>query len=464
MYGPTHAVVVGGGLAGMLAATVLAGHPTVGTVTVVERDELPDDATERRGLPQGHHAHVLMSSGARIIEGLLPGVTRAWLDAGAHRLGLPHGYVMLLPQGWLPRWETEEFVVSCSRALLDHVVRQRVRRRAGVRVLDRSRVTGLLGDAGRVTGVRVRREGVDEELPAALVVDASGRASRSPRWLAELGAGPVTEDLVDSGLRYATRIFRAPQPAARGFPVVNVQADPTRRRPGQTAALVPIEGGRWLVTLSGTRGGEPPADERRFVAFARGMRHPVVGDLIADAEPLGPVRVTNSTANRRRRFDKMDRWPAGFVVLGDAVASFNPVYGHGMSVAAKEAAILRAELDRLGLAPGLAGSVQRAVAAVADEGWQHAAGSDIRFPDVRGAAPSTIDRIRWRYQDRLFRTALDRRPIAEELIRVFSLSAPSSRLRSPRVALATLRGPRAAPPSEPPFTARELAVVRHDAL
>ncbi|MFJ6198169.1 FAD-dependent oxidoreductase [Micromonospora sp. NPDC092111] len=464
MHGPTHAVVIGGGLAGMLAASVLADHPQVDTVTIIERDELPDGPAERRGLPQGHHAHVLMSSGARLIETLLPGTTQAWLAAGAHRLGLPQGYVMLLPQGWLRRWETEEFVVSCSRAVLDHVVRQQVRRRPKFRVLDRARVTGLAGDAGRVTGVRLSRDGTDEVLPAGLVVDATGRASRAPHWLAELGAGPVPEDVVDSGLRYATRVFRAPEPALRGFPVVNVQADPTQHRPGQTAALMPIEGGRWLVTLSGTRGGEPPADEQRFVAFARSMRHPVVGDLIADAEPLGPVRVTNSTANRRRRFDGMRHWPEGFVVLGDAVASFNPVYGHGMSIAAKEVAVLRAELDRQGLGPRLAGTVQRAVAAVADEGWGHAAGSDSRLPGTRGAAPSVIDRMLWRYQDRLFRTALDRRPIAEELIRVFSLSAPSSRLLSPRMVLATILGPRAAPPAEPPFTDLELGMVGRGAV
>jgi flavin-dependent dehydrogenase len=433
------AVILGAGLAGLLAAAALTPHYDV---TLIERDQLPDGPENRRGLPQGHHAHVLMSSGARIVDELLPGTVDEWIAAGAHRLGLPHGYVMLLPQGWLPRRPTGEFVISCSRALLDHVVRRRVLARPGVRLLDGTTAAGLTGDARRVTGVRTPQE----ILKCDLVVDATGRGSRLTHWLAELGRPDVPQQVVDSGLRYATRLFRAP---AGDFPIVNIQADPGRGRPGQTAALMPIEDGRWLVTLSGTRGGEPPADEDGFVAFARAMRHPIVGDLIAAAEPIGPVRVTNTTANRRRRYDRIREWPEGLVALGDAVAAYNPVYGHGMSIAAKQALILRDRAD------------QAAITAAAAEGWEHAAGSDVRFPDVRGAAPTAADRLIWRYQHRLFRTALDRPEVAAELVRVFSLNAPPARLFRPRTVLATARGPRSAPPAEPPFTPAERAVAAY---
>ncbi|MEV6635659.1 enterotoxin [Actinoplanes sp. NPDC051470] len=432
-----HAIVLGAGLAGLLATAALTPRYDV---TLIERDTLPSEPDHRRGLPQGHHAHVLMSSGARIVDDLLPGTVDAWIAAGAHRLGLPHGYVMLLPQGWLPRRPTGEYVISCSRALLDHVLRQRVLARPNVRIMDGTTVDGLTGDARRVSGARTQ----ETILNGDLVVDATGRGSRLTHWLGELGVPEVPQQVVDSGLRYATRLFRAP---AGDFPIVNIQADPTLGRPGQTAALMPIEDGRWLVTLSGTRGGEPPAGEDEFVAFARAMRHPIVGDLIAGAEPLGPVRVTNTTANRRRRYDRVREWPAGLVALGDAVAAYNPVYGHGMSIAAKQALILRDRVD------------QAAITAAAAEGWGHAAGSDVRFPGVRGAAPARTDRLVWRYQHRLFRTALDRPDVAEELVRVFSLNAPATRLFRPRTVLATARGPRSAPPAEPPFTDAERAVA-----
>jgi 2-polyprenyl-6-methoxyphenol hydroxylase-like FAD-dependent oxidoreductase len=457
---PRTAVVLGAGLAGMLAAAALARHPEVGAVTVLDRDRLEPGPAPRRGLPQGRHAHVLMSSGVRAIETLLPGTTDRWLAAGAHRIGLPDGYVMLLPQGWLPRWPGEQFVISCSRGLLDWVVRQRLLELPRVRLLDQTEATELCGDASAVTGVRVRdRAGAARVLDAALVVDATGRGSRTPRWLAALGGPPVAEDIVDSGLRYATRIFRAPPAAAREFPVVNVQADPEHDRPGQTAALMPIEDGRWLVTLSGTRGGQPPSDESEFVRFAAGMRHPIVAELIAGAEPLGAVAVTNGTANRRRHFERLPTWPDGLVVCGDAVATYNPVYGHGMTVAALGATALGAELSRRGLGPGLAAAVQRRVAQAATAAWGHATGTDIRFPDTVGRAPTRAERLLWRYQSRLMRTALDRPEIAREVIEVFTLSAPASRLLRPRVAWATLRGPRRPPLGTPPFTPAERALL-----
>jgi 2-polyprenyl-6-methoxyphenol hydroxylase-like FAD-dependent oxidoreductase len=458
----TSAVVLGAGLAGLLAAAALARAPGIGDVVLVERDRLEPGPQPRRGLPQGRHAHVLMSSGARVIESLLPGTTDRWLAAGAHRIGLPDGYVMLLPQGWLPRWSTRHFVVSCSRALLDWVVREQVLALPGVRLADQTEAVGLCGDRSRVDGVDVRdlRDGSRRRLDAGIVVDATGRGSRAPRWLEALGLPGPAEDVVDSGLRYATRVFRAPPAAAARFPIVNVQADPEQDRPGQTAALMPIEHGQWLVTLSGTRGGQPPADEREFVDFARGMRHPIVGDLIADAEPLGPVSVSNSTANRRRRFERLPDWPDGLVVLGDAVASYNPVYGHGMSVAAHGAATLGAALAELGTAPGLARAAQHRIAATAADAWGHATGTDIRFPGARGRPPSRAERALWRYQSRLMRTALGRPGVARELVEVFTLSAPASRLIRPRIALATLLGPhRNAAPDQPPFTVTERAML-----
>jgi 2-polyprenyl-6-methoxyphenol hydroxylase-like FAD-dependent oxidoreductase len=456
------AVVLGAGLAGMLAAAALRQHPEIHHVSIVERDRLEPGPQPRQGLPQARHTHVLMSSGARAVDELLPGMTDRWFAAGARRFGLPDGYVMLLPQGWLPRWPGEQYVIGCSRGLLDWVVRQRVLGLPGVDVRTRTEAVGLCGDSRSVTGVRVRDRvsGYEEVLDAALVVDATGRGSQAPHWLGALGVPPVAQDVVDSGLRYATRIFRAPATAPRDFPVVNVQADPEQDRPGQTAALLPIEDDQWMVTLSGTRGGQPSSAPDEFVPFAAGMRHPIVAELIAGAEPLGPVAVTNGTANRRRYYERLPVWPAGFVVVGDAVATYNPVYGHGMSVAAFGARILRAELATHGLRPELARAVQHRMASAAAPAWDLATGTDIRFPQAIGRTPARVERLLWRYQSRLFRTALGRPDIARDVVEVFTLSAPANRLIRPRVVWATLRGPRQPAIDTPPFTAAETAVPR----
>jgi 2-polyprenyl-6-methoxyphenol hydroxylase-like FAD-dependent oxidoreductase len=257
-------------MAGSLAAAALAADPGIASVTVVERDRLPAGPEHRKGLPQGHHAHVLMSGGARTVEALVPGTLERLAAAGAHRIGLPDGYVMLMPQGWLPRWTTDQYVISCTRALLDQVVRQAVFAMPGVRLREDTEVTGLTGDAAQVTGVQVRdrKTGAAAELPADFVVDATGRGSRARDWLAALGLPSVREDVVDSGLMYATRLFRAPGTAGEGFPVVNVQADPDSGGPGQTAALMPVEGGRWLVTAFG--GGGVRGIRTGHAASARG--------------------------------------------------------------------------------------------------------------------------------------------------------------------------------------------------
>ncbi|MFF7259192.1 FAD-dependent oxidoreductase [Streptomyces sp. NPDC008159] len=451
------AVVVGAGLAGLLAAAALRDHAEV---TVVERDALPDGPEARKGVPQARHAHLLWSGGARAMEELLPGVTEAWLAAGARRIPLPTGLVSLSAQGWVRRWPEMEFMIACSRDLLESVVRARLLAGPRVTVLERTEILGLTGDASRVTGVRVRMaDGEERLLPADLVVDAAGRGSRGTAWLDTLGVPPAPMEEVDSGLVYASRIFRAPE-GTEEYPVVNVQPNAEDPVPAQSATLVPVEGGRWLVTLSGTRGGQPTAKAEEFVAFARNVRHPVVGELISGAEPLTDVVVTRSTINRRRYFEKVSRWPDGFVAIGDAVATYNPIYGHGMSVAAQGALALREKVAAHGItAPGLARRVQRAVGVPVALAWELATGTDIRYPEAIGKRPNAVQRLFGLYVRRLMRTAVGRPLVFRAFLGVITLSAPAAALVRPEVVLAVLSGPVKDPLTGPPLTDREREIV-----
>ncbi|GAA3377272.1 FAD-dependent monooxygenase [Streptomyces sannanensis] len=455
---PRRAVVIGCGLTGMLAAAALSGFAD--DVTVVERDALPTGAVPRKGLPQAHHAHLLWSGGARAMESLLPGLTERLLAAGARRIPLPTGLVSMSAQGWFRRWPEMQFVLACSRDLLDWTVRELVMTDPRITVRDRTEPLGLEGSSGRVSGVRVRTpDGGEQLLEAALVVDAGGRGSRAPVWLSGLGVGPVREEKVDSGLAYATRIFRAPDGTA-DYPVVNVQADAREPRPGQTATIVPIEDARWLVTLSGTRNGQPTDSVAEFEDFARGVRHPVVGELIARAEPLTDVVVTRSTVNRRRYFEKVRDWPEGFIAIGDAVATYNPVYGHGMSVAAQGVLALRDELRAHGLrSAGTARRVQRAIARPVSVAWDLATGQDILYPGAVGKQPGAAARALRGYLDRLMLTATGRPLVAKALFDVMTLSAPATALLRPEVLLAVLRGPLLPRLSSPPLTERERGVL-----
>lgn len=464
LRGSAHAVVLGAGAAGTLAAAALARH--VEHVTLVERDELPDGPRPRRGVPQAHHAHLLMAGGARHIESLLPGTLDRLVASGAHRIGAPNDLVSCTAQGWTRRSPEIQFIMACTRPLLDWTLRQALLDDERISVRTGVSVDGLDGHLGRVAAVRLHEPSTGEihRLEADLVVDATGRGSAAERWLAELGVPAVPAETVDTGLAYATRLFRAPAGTEKGFPIVNVLAGLDGPHPGRGGVLLPVEDGRWMVTLSGMRDQAPPGDGAGFVEFARRLRHPVLAELIACARPDGPVRTTRSTANRRRRYDRLSAWPAGFVVTGDALASFNPVYGHGLSVAAKSAVTLRAALDRRGAGVWATAKgtrrLQRALAAAGADAWLLATGQDVFYPGAVGPSPGLAARVQRRYVERLMRSAEGRRALAAAVSDVLTLSAPLTRLFSPRVVAGTLLGPTGSPLTAPPFTADEKRVLQ----
>ncbi|MFE7835022.1 pyridine nucleotide-disulfide oxidoreductase [Streptomyces sp. NPDC057474] len=476
---PHTAVVIGASMAGMLAAAALAR--SVDEVIVLERDELPDRPRPRKGLPQGRHAHILLPSGRDAIDELVPGggVRKRLLAAGARERGLTSGLVTLGPQGWYRRsrhHDTYPLLIS-SRDLMDWTVRDAVLASTTRIKIRHASATGLLGTAERVTGVRVTDGGVtggggtggggtggggeaEETLRAELVVDASGRGTRVEHWLADLGISGIPKDVVDSGLVYATRLYRTPE-GAGAFPPAQVTADPAGGRPGRSGLLLPIEGDRWLVSLSGTRGAEPTASPDDFVPFARGLRHPIVSQLIADAEPLTEVLLSRSTRNERRYFEKSKEWPEGLLALGDAVATYNPVYGQGMSVAALGARALGRELDRTGIgAPGLARRAQRAAAKVVNAAWTMSVGQDQWFPEVRGKSPTIADRLLSGYTSRMARVATGSYRVSAAMCKVTTLQADALHLLHPALLLSTALGPVLPPLSGPPLTPEERRILR----
>lgn len=459
----THGVVLGGGLAGLLAARALSDH--VDRVTVVERDRYPDRPEPRKGVPQGRHAHILWSGGADAIEQLLPGTLARLDEAGTHRIGVKRDMVLYSAYGWQHRFPASHYALTCSRPLLEHTVRAEVLSDSRITVLQETEADTLLGTAERVTGARARsRDGAVHDLDADLVVDATGRGSRLTHWLRTLGVPAVDEETVDTGLTYATRVFRAPTTAPGTFPVVSVYADHRKAEPGRNGLVLPIEDGRWIITLSGTRGGEPGADDAGFLPFARSLRHGIVADLIEAAEPLTTVRITRSTLNRRLHLERVIHWPEGIVALGDAVVSLNPVHGHGMSVAAQSAALLAAELRRAGgVKPGLARTVQHGVSTTGDAPWLLSTSQDICYPDARIQVTDprlTTQAVQRRhFADLVTGAAMVNQRVNDALTAVTTLSAPLNTLENPELLMAMRQGGSRTPLNAPPLTATEAAVL-----
>jgi 2-polyprenyl-6-methoxyphenol hydroxylase-like FAD-dependent oxidoreductase len=418
----------------MLAAHVLARH--AGAVTVVERDILPDGPAHRRGVPQAHHAHLLWSNGARVIDELLPGTTDRLLDAGARRIGFQGDQVTLTVRGWQHRFPPTQFAILCTRPLLDWIVRDQILAPGGIDLRQGAEAAGLCGDRGRVTGVTVRDAGRGETttIEADLVVDATGRASGLRHWLPALGVAPPEQDVVDAGIGYATRLFTAPPGATTAFPAVNVGAPHSAGEPGHFGVVYPVEDDRWLVTLSCTRGGTLPAREDEFEAFARSrLGHPLVADLIGSTEPLTPVYRSHSGANRRLYPERHDGWPDGLLVAGDSLTAFNPVYGHGMSAAARCAAALDRELA----SGATARRAQAAISAAVDDPWILAASKDAGYAGCRiDATDPRLVGDHTEHQRRFADSIIDRSLVAPGVCAtvtdVISLSAGQAELGSSR--------------------------------
>ncbi|WP_227025087.1 FAD-dependent oxidoreductase [Streptomyces tsukubensis] len=448
-----HAVVIGAGLAGMLAAWVLREH--AGRVTVIERDRAPEGPKPRAGVPQGRHAHVLLPSGQRALDALLPGTVDRLLNDGARQVGMPEDMVQWQAGRWYLRTPASIHLLACTRPLIDWTVRERVRSDDRIHFTQSTEAAALLGDAGRVRGVRVRGRGAGDratrDIEADLVIDASGRSSASPLWLNEIGARAPREESIDTGLAYASQVFRAPEgepdPAFHCFYVLPNAAQPL------TAVLLRVEEGRWIASLSGPRGLEPPTDAEGFVDYASRYPHPHLRDWLSKAVAESPVVGGRHNANVRRYYEERGRLPAGFLAMGDALCAFNPIYGQGMSVAALGAVALRAALSDRDSVPTTA-RTQRALAAVARQAWEIAAGADKEIPGVEfygTARGATADAAAW-YLRRLQQRVPGNPTLGAAYRDVLALNAPLTTLFAPRNAADVLFTRVPATPEHPPLT------------
>jgi 2-polyprenyl-6-methoxyphenol hydroxylase-like FAD-dependent oxidoreductase len=463
MTGPKHGIVLGGGWAGMLAAQALSRH--FDTVVVLDRDVLPDGPRQRRGQPQARHGHILLSGGARIVDRLVPGTIDRLLAAGAHRVMLHRDLLTLGQHGWQHRFPSNQYAIMCGRPLMDWTVRERVLAAGRVELRQRTEALGLIGDRDRVTGVQVRdlAAGDTSSLAADLVVDATGRGSRLRNWFAALGLPEMEQDVVDAGMAYCSRIHQAPPGATTVFPPVNIGGKTGPSEPGRYGVIHPQEDGTWMVTLSGTRGATMPSDDEEFLAYARSLNDPLLADLITPAEALTPLFVSHFGANRRFFPERLPAWPDGLVVLGDALASFNPIYGHGMSAAARCVDALEERLRTTDFGPGEAAVTQQVVSAAVDDPWIMATSRDIEFVDclIRTTDARLIGGAedRRRFGDLIDAKAVRAASVSAKMADVVSLSASPSDLATSGFLALLSQDPMLPELTEPPLHAEELAAV-----
>jgi len=430
-----HAVVLGASMGGLLAARVLSDFYR--TVTVVERDQMPTSTAQRRGVPQGRHVHALWPRGSQILDELFPELLtelvtdggKLYDDGDSSKFYMSFGGHQFVRSGLFPHYQRLATSYQ-SRPFLEDHVRRRVRAIPNVNVMDEHDVVELTcnEDMSRVTGVSISSREHDEKhaLTADLVVDATGRGSRMPTFLESLGYGRPAEDEVVMRLAYTSQLLRIPPGM---YNELLVLTGPVPGRP-TAMALFTYEDNTWLLTAVGLAGLEPPADWAGMLRFIADLTPPEVLSALQSAEPLGEVARYRTPSSRWRRYDKMRRFPAGLLVFGDAICSFNPIYGQGMTVAALEAVALDRCLRRG--QDNLAPRFFRAAAKPIGVAWQLAVGGDLALPEIEGPRPLSV-RLVNKYVDRVQTAAETNLAVAGQFLKVAGFSSPPASLFAPSV-------------------------------
>ncbi len=443
----SHAIVIGGSMVGSAIAAMVADR--FDRVTILERDWVPKNPGSRAGVPQSRHVHALLARGAAELDRLFPGFLKEMAEAGAQLIDIGRDVAWLTPAGWGVPFESGLTLCCATRDLIEWQTRRRALARGNVTLVDATAVSALITDepGTRVTGVRVRDRRYDVGTPTRdirgdLVIDATGRGSQLPEWLAALRRGPVREEVIDAGMTYASRFYALRPTALRGWRAAYVQAALPRHLRG--GILFPVENSRWHLTLFGYGSAAPPMNEAGFSEFVAGLRSSILSDAVQAATPLTPIVGHRRTENRWRRFDEMPDWPDGLVAAGDSVCCFDPVYGQGMTTGILSALVLKANLDQewkgaAGAPAGFARRVQQEMVGVMRPAWNLATSEDLRLASTTGGRLRTADRLMQSYFDRVVATATADAQTRGKLLSVMNMIKGPETLLQPRVIAAVAR-------------------------
>jgi 2-polyprenyl-6-methoxyphenol hydroxylase-like FAD-dependent oxidoreductase len=432
------AIVIGASMAGLLAARTLADH--FDRVTLLERDRFPAIGINRKGVPQGRHTHVLLERGREIMENFLPGLTEELIQLSAVMVDDVSANVRWFHSGGYHQPGHGGFSgLAVSRPTLEGAVRKRVLDLPNVQVIENCKVNGLVTtvDKAHVTGVRLvyRDKGTAEATKLAdLVVDATGRGSRSPAWLEVLGYKQPQEEEVKIGVGYTSCYFRRQPEQLPNIDGIVIMATPPDKRLG---VLLAQDDNRWVLTVGGYLSEHAPTDFQGFLEAVRQLPTPDIYRVVKDAEVLQEPVPHKFPSNLRRRYDRLSTFPKGYLVIGDALCSFNPIYGQGMTVAAMEAMALDECLrkDRKRLAQQFFAKARKII----NVSWSAAVGTDLSFSEIEGPRSPMVRFLNW-YISKLHVAAQTDADVSIAFLKVINMIAPPPSMMHPRIIAKIIKG------------------------
>lgn len=423
-----HALVIGASMSGLLAARALGA--IFSKVTIIEKDTLDKGGSPRRSVPQGHHAHGLLSCGRDMIEAAFCGISDELIEDGAIEVDYLRDMMWVSDGHPIRSGPSSIGGLLFSRPNLEEHIRGRLLQNRNVSIIDDASVTGLLKtvDNKRVIGATYETSpGARSEISADLVVDASGRGSHSPVWLREMGYASPREEKVAVGVTYTTCTFpRQARDLGGKLGVVVAASQPNWR----CGALLAQEDDRWIASIGGYFGDRAPTDHDGFRAFARTLPVPHIAEVISAAEPLTPFVTYNFVASLRRHYEELRSFPEGYLVLGDALCSFNPIYGQGMTVASLEAQalgiLLRQYRDRF------APRFFKLAKSLIDVPWDIVVGNDLLNSRTNGTRTMRLRFINW-YLGQLKQQLPSDLELSRAFLGVSNMKEPPSSLFHPRI-------------------------------
>ena len=394
------AIVIGGGIAGLLAARVLFTH--FKQVMILEKDVYSNKPGPRNGIPQSSHIHILLMKGKQILTELFPKLEANLIAKGAHKIDLLADVKYQLATGVAMRFKSGMDTIACTRPLLECEIRNELLAQSqNIKIIDNARVVNLIKNPNdnKIVGVNAISNNAAQDFYGELIVDASGRKSETIQWLEKIGFGRPKEIRINSFIGYATQKYKFPENLNLDWKSFIVPTNPPTNP--RMAVIYPVEDNEFMLGLLGIGKTYPPTDAEGFLEFAKQIGIDDVKKTIENSEPVSSIFGYRETGSRKYLYEKMKVWPENFISLGDSVCAFNPIYGQGISVAAMCAKTLGECLKSDGktktLEKGFAKRFQKRIAKVNSFPWLLGTIEDLRWSTTEGPRPNLVTKLMQKY-------------------------------------------------------------------
>lgn len=406
-------------------------------VIIIEKDKPAKADQPRQKVPQSYHLHFLLRGGEEAIEQLFPSFQDEIIQYGAIRSNFTQdcrfyqaGKLKQRHSGSLP-------FIQLTRPLLEWYIEQRVATNKRIETRYETYVHRLIYDEkiNTVRGVEIRQsiQGPTKYMEADLVIDSSGFGSRFKGWLPYQDM-EVQTDEVSTQLFYASRIYQLKSDAQK--PDWNLlMSVPYLPNETKGVYIQYLGENHYFLTYSGYFNVSPPRTNDEFIQYADQLNIPDAADFLSIANPISEIYVYQLPSQIWHRVEKAPKFPENFLLVGDALCRFDPVYGQGMSIISKEAYILQNMLKKCDpnkpLPSGFSRKYQKEIAQVVKEAWNLSTSEVMRHPKVQGKRSWWLPLRHW-YSHQIYHASAQDPDLYDELVQVLNLLKPTYTLINPK--------------------------------